>query len=203
MISNFILNIAAGKEKSLFLDKHENCFCVNVDTNYPTSTNDGIENQMKYLMSMFEYNQAYNPGNMYISYDAFRFMERFPFKFNFISCYRYLEHVPFNSVLYFIYLMSTSIEKGGIVEIIVPDYKKLATMIINEDVYADDFEKNNIIITTELVNEISCPHASVWTKDRLEYFFKYEGRFEVASIEENYLFDNRDIYLYGQFVKRG
>ena len=71
-------------------------------------------------------------------------------------------------------------------------------MILDEDPLdpaGGNFEAHNITLTTELLNEPSCPHASIWTPDRAYYFFGLEGRFEISVYHTNYEFDGRDIYL--------
>lgn len=128
--------------------------------------------------------------------DAYEFMERIFLNFNHVSIYRFLEHVSFTKVPYFIYLVSTLLEKGGIVDVIVPNYETLANMIIKEDFPGDkDFEAHNIFLTTELLNEPSCPHASIWTPDRMKYFWELEDRFKLIDINNNFDFDGRDIYI--------
>jgi hypothetical protein len=57
------------------------------------------------------------------------------------------------------------------------------------------FPEHNILLTTELLNEPSCPHASIWTRNRAKYFFSLEGRFEVPHTWDSVKFDGRDIYL--------
>lgn len=130
--------------------------------------------------------------------DAYEYMERTAIKFDHVSIYRFLEHVSFTKVPYFIYLVSTILEKGGMVDVIVPNYETLAEMIIKEDLFdpaGGNFEPHNIFLTTELLNEPSCPHASIWTPDRMQYFWELEDRFKVIDINKNYVFDGRDIYI--------
>jgi hypothetical protein len=50
-------------------------------------------------------------------------------------------------------------------------------------------------LTTELLNEPSCPHASIWTEWRAHHLFTLEGRFKIKDIQKNFKFDDRDIYL--------
>jgi len=127
---------------------------------------------------------------------VYEFLERYHIPFDGIAIYRFLEHVPKVQVLYFIYLLSTSVKIGGYVDVIVPDYKKLAKRILDEDVFSNNFEEEDIITTFELLNEPTCsPHASIWTFDRAYKFFELEGRFKIKIIKENYNFDGRDIYL--------
>jgi predicted SAM-dependent methyltransferase len=135
----------------------------------------------------------------FIKSDIFTFLERTTMVFDRICIYRFLEHVPFDKVLYFIYLLSTVTRPGGIIDVIVPNYKILAQMILDEDPLKiksnENFEAQNILLTTELVNEPSCPHASIWTDDRSIYFFQFEKRFEVMDFDTKFNFDGRNIYL--------
>ena len=39
------------------------------------------------------------------------------------------------------------------------------------------------------------PHASIRTPQRLKYFFGLEERFKVVSLDPDYVFDGRDIYI--------
>ena len=91
--------------------------------------------------------------------------------------------------------MSTCLKIGGKCDIIVPNYETLCKMILEETKCRTYNESKNIIMTTELLNEPGCPHASIWTPFRIHHFFELEGRFEVTNICENYEFDGRDIYL--------
>ena len=188
-----ILNIAAGKMPPLpDLIEHSNAnFIVNLDTMYfhhtPVET---IERDWGIW-------QGYNSKTYYCKEDAFEFMERSQMTFDIITIYRFLEHVSFTQVLYFIYLLSTTVNKGGIVDVIVPNYHTLAEMLYQDDVNDPEFEERNILLTTELLNEPSAPHASIWTPQRAGYFFEYEGRFMVSddNIDPHFVYDGRNIYL--------
>ena len=131
--------------------------------------------------------------------DVFGFMERCRGLFDQVAIYRFLEHVTFTNVEYFIYLVSTVIKPGGLVDVIVPDYRILAKLILAEEENLQKPHKNfaahNIKLTTELLNEPSCPHASIWTQARMKYFWELEERFKVISQESAFDFDGRDIYL--------
>jgi len=189
-----ILNIAAGKLKPILKDVEElaSYALVNLDTSYYRSTApELIETDLsKWYSDGDRCNVKY-----YCNKDAFEFMERTTIQFDRICLYRFLEHIPFDRIMYFIYLLSTVIRKGGLIDIIVPNYRILAQMLLDEKVNHPDFEKNNILLTTELVNEPGCPHASIWTADRAIHFFQMEGRFVIKEIDQNYSFDGRNIYL--------
>jgi predicted SAM-dependent methyltransferase len=192
-MSKTILNIAAGKIKPLELSMDEANFLINLDTMYyihqPVET---IEQAWKDWSLTLDH-------TYYCKEDVFTFMERTIIDFDEICIYRFLEHVTFTKVEYFIYLLSTILKVGGTVDIIVPNYKVLAQMILDEDNYNDNknfnFQAHNILLTTELLNEPSCPHASIWTPERAKYFFELEGRFKITNMFKNFKFDGREIYM--------
>jgi len=179
------LNIAAGKMLPLECEYHH---LINLDTMYFDAQEPGvIENEIKL--------RPERSGRYYCKTDAFEFMERTKLYFNQICIYRFLEHVSFTQVDYFIYLLSTITQPGAFVDIIVPNYTILSEMILNDNVRDPDFAAKNILLTTELLNEPSCPHASIWTPERAVYFFELEGRFMVQDIQAAFKYDGRDIYL--------
>lgn len=188
-----ILNLAGGKLKPILTEKEEGPhILVNLDTSYyrfiePKIMEESIDASFFHgLKRDIEY---------FCKEDAIKFMERTSLTFDRVCIYRFLEHIPFDQVLYFIYALSTVIKKGGLVDIIVPNYMVLADMLLNENVEDPDFEAHNIVLTTEMVNEPGCPHASIWTLDRAKKFFHLENRFKVVEFNENFVFDGRDIYL--------
>jgi hypothetical protein len=46
-----------------------------------------------------------------------------------------------------------------------------------------------------MLNEPSCPHASIWTPQRITRFWELEGRFKTKELLPTIKFDGRDIYL--------
>lgn len=188
-MSEKILNIAGGKFSPFIGIESRPSFLVNVDTMYYEHVEPvAVERALKEWSG--GKNVEYN-----INTDVFEFMERTIIKFNRVAIYRFLEHVSFTQVLYFVYLLSTVTEPGAVVDIIVPNYETLAKMILGETPLDGRFEEKNILLTTELLNEPSCPHASIWTPARAEHFWELEGRFKVKIDSESYKFDGRDIYL--------
>jgi len=189
-----ILNIAAGKIKPILEDdaSKQSNLLVNLDTSYYSYMDPDI---IEEAISAWNHHTSKVDFEYYCKEDAFTFMERTNVVFDRICVYRFLEHVPMDRVLYFIYLLSTVLKSGEVVDIIVPNYYMLAVMLYNENVRSPDFEANNILLTTEILNEPGCPHASIWTPDRARHFMEMEGRFKVENIEPEYNFDGRDIYL--------
>lgn len=199
-----VLNIAAGKFAPLPLDATENImipkYVLNVDTSYFS------ENQASMIESNarhWEQDPDRISRTINLNMDAFTFMERTSLMFDRVVIYRFLEHVSFTQVEYFIYLVSTVLKKGGVVDVIVPNYTQLAEMILNDHnkIGSAEFVPHNITLTTELLNEPSCPHASIWTADRMKYFWELECRFRHKVSWPAYKFDGRDIYLRSQMVR--
>lgn len=189
----YILNLGAGKLEPLNLPSNGN-FVVNLDQSYFTGLHAAdIES---YMNGHKKRGESTN-HTVHCTTDAFEFMERTTLQFDRVVMYRFLEHIPFDRVLYFIYLVSTVVRQGGRVDVIVPDYKILAAMLLSEDdvLYHPGFEAHNIILTTELLNEPGCPHASIWTPQRIDKFWKLEDRFKVIQTISPYKFDGRRIYL--------
>jgi predicted SAM-dependent methyltransferase len=187
------LNIAGGKILPINFKENYNDFLLNVDTSY-YDTNNGQAVESGFEMWARGIKDYHKPVN-YLNSDIFDFMERTICVFGEVSCYRFLEHVPRDKVLYFIYLVSTVLDKGGLFDIIVPDYKKLADMILDDKPGEEDFPERNILLSTELLNEPESPHCSIWTVDRLIYFLQLEERFVIRHIDKNVEFDGRNIYL--------
>jgi len=197
-----ILNIAAGKFEPLPMSSQETLmmskFVVNVDTSYFTDTlADTVECHMKQWVTDGDRVTQHR----YLNMDIIEFMERTHVIFDRVVIYRFLEHLTFTQVEYFIYLVSTILQKGGQVDVIVPNYTQLAEMILSDDPNCSDFAAKNILLTTELLNEPSCPHASIWTQERMKYFWELENRFKVELQHPAFKFDGRDIYL-RSFIER-
>lgn len=186
-IVHTMLNIAAGKFPPL--DMPNRFHLINLDTMYyQANTPEQVEiNYMNWRRS--------ENTIQYCNVDAYEFMERTKITFDHVCIYRFLEHVPMDKLLYFIYLLSCVTEKGGEIDIIVPNYEILATMILGENTKSPKFESDNVLLTTELLNEPSCPHASIWTVDRAHHFFEFEKRFKIIDYVSHYDYDGRNIYL--------
>lgn len=191
-----ILNVAAGKQKPLSVLNKKiigSYFLINLDTSYYSAWSaEKIEHDGTFWDSNQTKRDTYE---CFCNEDAYEFMERTRLIFDIVCIYRFLEHVPFDRLLYFIYLLSTITRKGSVVDIIVPNYEILAKMLLEEDVYSSNFEANNILLTTEIVNEPGCPHASLWTPSRAVKFFGLEKRFQVHKMVSPYEFDGRNIYM--------
>lgn len=195
MVNTTILNIAGGKIKPLDLPDHP-YFLVNLDTMYFKSDwNPNFEDEHEeWIMK-----PAYKSLIQYVNMDAYEFLEKYRVKFGRIVIYRFMEHIPLDRLLYFIYLLSTTVEVGGIIDVIVPDIDILAKKILDEGKFPgmtmDLFPAHDILVTTEILNEASSPHLSLWNAGRAKYYFELEGRFQIESIDTPYSFDGREIYM--------
>jgi len=192
-----LLNLGAGKiiPKEL-IEKKDSYVLINVDKNYFSETpTDRIDDFCLYVRKNGMPSNENSQQNLYSKSDVFEFLQRNRIFFDEIYLCRFLEHIPRTKIIYFIYLLSISIKKGGSVKVIVPNYETLAKRILEEQVTSIGFDREDIITTTELLNEPSDPHASIWTSQRAKHFFEYESRFEVKINNENFSFDGRDIYL--------
>lgn len=198
-----VLNIGAGKIDPLFLSSLDSYFLVSLDVAYEDERcTKLIEIEKRHENWKHESKIASNSRTIRFSNKGWEdFFPSYRVRFDRVVLYRFLEHVRMTQVLFFIYSMSTVVKVGGTVDVIVPNYEDLAKRILEEDPGGYEFEAHNILTTTELLNEPEDPHASIWTPERVKYFFELEGRFKVEKLIEKFEFDGRDIYMLFQ-VKR-
>jgi len=193
-IKTVILNIAAGKVTPTWLEDYDIFFLVNLDPMYKQHfvlESDQIDSEFR------DWNIFKEPKKVLYCNDSWeKFLPSCLIEFDVIVVWRFLEHVQMTNVPFFIYSLSTCLKVGGIVDVIVPNYETLARRILTEDPFVPDFESQNILTTTELLNEPYDPHASIWTLKRIRYFFQLEGRFEIKLIQERFEFEGRDIYIH-------
>ena len=189
------LNIAAGKIYPIDYEEGKKNLLVQLDKMYwSINPPDAIEQNHEKWTRGLPIQEI-----VHTNVDAFEFLGNYKYQFDCISCYRFLEHITKPDVQGFIYLLSTALKVGGTLDIIVPNYETLADIILNENItegmYHADWERHDTLLTYELLNEPSMPHASIWTPQRLKYFFGLEERFKVLDLNPDYVFDGRDIYI--------
>lgn len=200
-VKQSILNIGAGKIDPTFLPILDSYFLVNLDIAYENERCTKLVDIERRHENWKTQAQIVPSINLFSNKRWEDFFPSCRVQFGKVVLYRFLEHVRMTQVLFFIYLMSTVIKVGGTVDVIVPNYEELANLILEEDPGGHEFEAHNILTTTELLNEPEDPHASIWTPNRVKYFFELEGRFKVEKLIEKFEFDGRDIYMWFQ-VKR-
>jgi hypothetical protein len=187
-----ILNIAGGKIKPLDLPDNP-YYLINLDTMYLQSD---LHPRLEEEHEEWKISPESRSLVQYVNFDAYEFLEKYRVKFDRIVVYRFMEHIPLDRLLYFIYLLSTAVEIGGYVDVIVPNIEILAHMILKErELSIDEFSAHDILVTTEVVNESSSPHLSLWSPLRAKYYFELEGRFVVEDISTPFDFDGRGIYM--------
>lgn len=192
-----ILNIGAGKIKPLYIENiTEKYFLVQLDPMYNSFIS---MRQAEEYHNLWKHRTKETNEVVKVDEEAMDFLGSYCYQFDHIACYRYLEHVTKPEIQSFLYLMSTALKVGGTLDIIVPNYEILADMILNEKIDEDtkhvEWERHDTLLTYELLNEPSMPHASIWTPQRIKYFFELEGRFKVDFLNETYEFDGRSCYI--------
>lgn len=191
-INHSILNIGSGKIPvpiSDHVNPKRRYNLVNIDRNYFSGyTPEQIE-------SIFSNKDNKKENILNCKWEIFSFLERTVLNFDVIFIYRFFEHINRDKLLYFIYLLSTVTKKDAIIDLISPNYQILAHMLLNEKTDDPDFDKKDIILSTELFNEVNDPHLNITTPQRIKRLFEYEGRFEIINYKDPYEFDGRNIYF--------
>ncbi len=193
----FILNLAAGKMLEPLDDydpKKDILYCVDLMYNEEESTS------ILQLEKIYQ-NVATHSGQLrydttkLCKMDVLKFLNNYKYKFDKVVSYRFFEHVARRDMLFFLYILSTVMKIGSELDIIVPNYNILANRILNENAGGVNWEAEDILTTTEVVNEPEMPHASIWTPRRANYYLELENRFIIKNIEPKFEFDGRDIYM--------
>ena len=197
-----ILNIGSGKLRNVKEIKNyinDDYFIIHLDYNYLNGyTSSYAENEHKIWLE----NNSNSKKEINVKCDIFEFLEKYIITFNVITFFRFFEHICRDKLLYFIYLLSTITEKDAVIDLVCPDFQILAKMILEEKPLKNpDFDKNDIIISTELFNEPDDPHLNITTPDRIIRLFEYEGRFKNEYTISPYFFDGRKIY-FRSIIKR-
>ena len=198
IVQQSILNVGAGKIDPLFLPSLESYFLVNLDIAYENERCTSIPTIEEFYKDWDHASQHTSSIRkiLYCNKSWEDFFPSYRVKFDKVVLCRFLEHVRMTQVLFFIYSMSTVVKVGGTVDVIVPNYDDLAKCILEEDPGGYEFDAHNILTTTKLLNEPEDPHASIWTPNRVKYFFELERRFKVEKLTETFKFDGRDIYMW-------
>jgi len=131
--------------------------------------------------------------------NIFKFLEAHTQQdFDKVIAKRILEHISPEKIGYLLYLIACVTVPGGSIEIVVPDFVKVINDLDRYDPMTDpaqDFNRIMVQAQTEIFNEPSDPHRSIWTSKLAKYYLEIEHYWENITIEGATI-DNRDWYLY-------
>ena len=194
-----ILEIGSGRNWQNWVDQEEHTvICVDriytVDYYAFEDTVCGSE----FYESGDYYTYAYNDLIKLMGGELIPFLENYTEKdFNKVIAHRIFEHIPPDQIGYILYLIRQVTRPGGVLEIIVPDYKKVLDDFDKLDPFstpAVEFNRMMVMTHTEVFNELNDPHQSIWTLKLAEYYLKLEGYWSDIKIS-NVELDNRHWYL--------
>ena len=188
-----VLNLGAGSEflpsnLRSFLDSYEDLQIICVDLSYGSPN--ALELEVPKYVKL-------------VSKDIVTYLQQTTIKFDYVICYRVLEHISFRELDFLLYLISKVCNNNAILDIIVPNhielYKKLMYLDENfERLSPLEFMRTYITLTTEIYPHDGSPldmHKSIWTPSLIRYYVELENHFQVQSIDPHFSFDNKDIYL--------
>ena len=198
MTIELILNLGSGNTKPFGYPNDNSTLMINVDSgyqHYQISSDEEIHNTLMNYETMNTMNSF--DKELFTDMDAFKFLSTQIVKYDKVVAYRFLEHIPHEQVPYMLYLIGNVLKKDGEFEFIVPDYLKLAKLLIgNDNPKKPSFNNVNTLLTYEMLADPGCPHCSIWTKNRAEALLTAENIFEVDEITEDYVAFGRNIYLH-------
>jgi len=212
---NTFLNLGAGRSKPLELPTDKPYFLMNVDRMYKAMSSfkddvgynslvGAIRAWHKFVNERSEsFNSETPPWIHYVGEDIPTFLDTYLEQFQNITIYRYLEHIPWTKLGYFIYQVSQLVEQSGIVDIIVPNFVTLGERLksLEEDLESGEcldsqwLENELIILNSEFVNEPFDPHQCMTSPQILHRAFTTEGRFKLVKSWPQFNYDGRDIYM--------
>jgi len=198
-----IINIGCGNDvfpKEIFeyytksrsnLNSVNNLICI--DKNIDKNEQELLEkNNMSFNLHFYKGNfiEVIHSANFY----------KFKEQCDLAIAYRVMEHIPRKEIDFALYSIWKTLKPEGILDIIVPNFINLAKFILQEDeIFSNnkfsEIVKYDILVSTEIYNEPSDPHQSIWTPTRAKIYIETEGLFKIHSIKEKYVIDNRDIYM--------
>lgn len=126
-------------------------------------------------------------GENFITYgdDIFKFLEGYDgANIDKIIAHRVFEHIDFKDISYLLYLLHEVAANDCILDIIVPDYDKVAFVISSldpEKMTAKEFNLKMIQCHTEVFNEPYDPHRSIWTQALAKYYLELEGYWSIKK----------------------
>lgn len=143
-------------------------------------------------------------GRWYNDYQIERFIDgkKVNGEFNLMLASRVFEHFNEDEIGLNLFLLHRVAAPEAKLEIIVPDFVKIVESFnllekaLNEksNMKAGEFSLELLKVNTEIFNEPSDPHKSIWSKTFGQYRIEKEGYWKVEQIQYVTL-DNRDWYL--------
>lgn len=118
--------------------------------------------------------------------------------FDFVFSERCLEHISYNELHYLFYLLYTKCEDDACMEIVVPNFDHISGIVLDMDSKTDkaqEFQRNLIIAHTEVFNDETDPHRSIWNEPLAHYYMETEKYWQILKLEENFEIDNRNCYM--------
>lgn len=155
-------------------------------------------------IEIFHVDKLYGDYTKYLKHsllspkDIFEFLEKYSEKdICEIYAQRIFEHIPIDRIHYLLYLLYSVSKPGATLFITVPDFEKVmqkVTLMDAEKQTAQQFSRDLICVTTEMFNEPSDPHRSVWTPNLAKYYIELEKYWKISQIQYVSL-DGRDWYM--------
>jgi hypothetical protein len=116
-------------------------------------------------------------------------------KFDAVIACRVFEHFTPHDILYLLYLLKDLTKSYGNLVIIVPDFDVIIKEVQNFSVEKSfsEMELSLIRIITEIFNEPSDPHRSIWNRSFASYYLTLEKYWDIEKMC-NVTLDNRQGY---------
>ena len=132
--------------------------------------------------------------------DIFDFVERYPYKFDYIYAERIFEHMEYvgGDIGRLLEGINRISEDDAELEIVVPNGRKLARMLLDYDSPVStriESDNHKLIINTEFCNVKADPHGSVWTHQLAKEYINSEGTWRLDTVSDLDNFMGRDIYM--------
>lgn len=131
------------------------------------------------------------------SENIFEFLENYAGQpYTKIIANRVMEHIAPDQLHYLMYLLHKVSSEGSLLEIVVPDFTKVAEAIsvLNMDMVAKDFNLGMIMAHTEVFNTPSDPHQSIWTATLAHYYIELEDYWKIENMK-HVTMEKRDWYM--------
>ena len=190
-----VLNLGAGKiDLSRWVHYG---LVIHVDRYFDPATSATISEAHKYYLSSDR-----NAAHCCCKADLFEFVDNFQYKFDLVVADRIFEHMEYVSgeIGRLLEGINTLTNKDATLEIVIPNAILLAEMLIKYEKEYDSYNqvdslKTKLIVNSDLCNIKVDPHASVWTPRLATEYIESEGTWLIDSIEDQYRFAGRDIYM--------